>query len=122
MVSLNAITYGSALYNEKPFQELTLRPETGDLAKRNPQGSDLARLNRLLLEDAYPKEISRKSANSLRPLDLGWLRKEGGSIDPYRYPMRYAFPCGGPSGKSFWGCNRSPARPRRRLRKAAPMA
>ena len=103
MLSLNAIMYGSPLYNEKTFQELTLRPETADLAKRNPQGADLARLNRLLLEDAYPKEISRKSANSLRPLDLGWLRKEGGSYDPYRYPIRYAFPCLKPVGQIILG-------------------
>ena len=62
----------------------------------------MARLNRLLLEDAYP-EISKRPGNRLRPLDLGWLRKEGGTYDPYRYPMRYAFPCLKPVGQIIVG-------------------
>lgn len=37
--------------------------------------------------------------NSLRPKDLGWLWKEGGSHDPYRSPMRYAFPSLKPVGQ-----------------------
>jgi hypothetical protein len=41
--------------------------------------------------------------NSLRPVDLGWLRKEGGSYDPYRKPMRYAFPCLKPAGQIILG-------------------
>jgi len=41
--------------------------------------------------------------NSLRPMDLGWLRKEGGSYDPYRNPMRYAFPCLKPVGQIILG-------------------
>jgi hypothetical protein len=39
----------------------------------------------------------------LRPLDLGWLRKEGGTYDPYRTPMRYAFPCLKPVGQIIIG-------------------
>jgi hypothetical protein len=41
--------------------------------------------------------------NSLRPVDLGWLRKEGGSYDPYRKPMRYAFPSLKPVGQIIVG-------------------
>jgi hypothetical protein len=40
---------------------------------------------------------------SLRPVDLGWLRKEGGSYDPYRKPMRYAFPSLKPVGQIIIG-------------------
>ncbi|MGA2248158.1 MAG: hypothetical protein ABSH48_24500 [Verrucomicrobiota bacterium] len=101
--NFNAIAAGQSLYDEKPFQALRLRPETGALVKSRPQGRELIRLNRLLIEDAYPKEISRKPGNSLRELDLGWLRKEGGSYDPYRYPVRYAFPCLKPVGQIILG-------------------
>ncbi len=39
----------------------------------------------------------------LRPRDLGWLWKEGGSHDPYREPIRYAFPCLKPVGQIILG-------------------
>jgi hypothetical protein len=100
---LNAVIAGPSLFEEKRFQGVRLRPETEGLRQADPQGREVVRLNRLLLEDAYPREISRKPGNSLRPLDLGWLRKEGGSRDPYRYPMRYAFPCLKPVGQIILG-------------------
>lgn len=40
-----------------------------------------------------------RQQGSLRPEDYGWLWKEGGSHDPYRQPMRYAFPCLKPVGQ-----------------------
>lgn len=101
--NFNTIINGSCIYDKKRFENITLRPETEELLVKNPQGDDLVLLNRYLLEDAYPKMISRKPGNSLRPLDLGWLRKEGGSYDPYRYPMRYAFPCLKPVGQIIVG-------------------
>lgn len=103
VADLNAVIDGPAIYDEKLFQNVRLRPDTETLLKSNPQGRDLVRLNRLLLEDAYPVEVSKRPGNSLRPLDLGWLRKEGGSYDPYRYPMRYAFPCLKPVGQIVLG-------------------
>jgi hypothetical protein len=39
----------------------------------------------------------------LRSRDYGWLWKEGGSHDPYREPMRYAFPCAKPVGQIILG-------------------
>lgn len=102
VADFNVILDGPSLYGEKPFQSIVLRPETGQWLKDNPPGAEARRLNRLLLEDAYP-EISRRPGDSLRPLDLGWLRKEGGSVDPYRYPMRYAFPCLKPVGEIILG-------------------
>ena len=102
VASLNTILGERSFYNEQRFRGITLRPETQSLLERHPEGRDLVHLNRLLLEDAYP-EISRRPGNSLRPFDLGWLRKEGGSYDPYRYPMRYAFPCLKPVGQIILG-------------------
>jgi hypothetical protein len=42
--------------------------------------------------------VGRQQRN-LRPEDYGWLWKEGGSHDPYRQPIRYAFPCLKPVGQ-----------------------
>ena len=49
------------------------------------------------------KDYVGVAGGSLRPADLGWLRKEGGSYDPYREPMRYAFPCLKPVGQIILG-------------------
>ena len=100
---LNKIVGGELLYSQSRFNGIILRSDTEDLLKKNPTGTDLMTLNRYLLEDAYPKEISRRPGNSLRPFDLGWLTKEGGSVDPYRYPMRYAFPSLKPVGQIIIG-------------------
>ena len=57
---LNAIIEGPSIYDEQHFSGVVLRDVTKQLLERKPQGKDLARLNRLLLEDAYAPEISRK--------------------------------------------------------------
>jgi len=100
---LNNVVGGESIYTPSRFNDIILRSTTEDLLKTKPTGIDLMTLNRCLLEDAYPKEISRRPGNSLRPFDLGWLTKEGGSVDPYRYPMRYAFPCLKPVGQIIVG-------------------
>jgi hypothetical protein len=59
-----------------------------------------------ITEGAYApinKDYVGVAGNSLRPVDLGWLRKEGGPYDPYRKPMRYAFPCQKPVGQIILG-------------------
>jgi hypothetical protein len=40
------------------------------LLQQNPRGQQLARLNKLLLEDAYPGELAKSSAT-------GWMAKDG---------------------------------------------
>ncbi len=100
---LNNVVGGELIYDSNRFKGIFLRPDTEDLLKKKPTGTDLMTLNRYLLEDAYPKEISRRPGNSLRPFDLGWLTKEGGSVDPYRYPIRYPFPCLKPVGQIIVG-------------------
>ena len=59
---LNAVVCGPAVYEEKRFEQVDLGPETQELLKRAPEGEDLQRLNRLLLQDAYPSELSRRTA------------------------------------------------------------
>src|ERR1700678_3716582 len=45
--ALQKIIGGPCLYKEKRFKGVSLRPETTDLMKQNPTGSNLVRLNRL---------------------------------------------------------------------------
>lgn len=64
------VTAGASIFDEARFKGVTLRPETTTLRRRNPTGLDLARLNRMLLEDAFPAEFARSPAT-------GWIVKDG---------------------------------------------
>ena len=60
---LNEQLTNSALYQSERFQHVQLLEETQNLIsnkKQKPKGAELIRLNRLLLEAAYPHEIARK--------------------------------------------------------------
>ena len=67
---VNTVLSGSSIYDAARFRGVVLRPETARLAAENPAGQQLARLNKLLLEDAYPGELA-KSAST------GWAVKDG---------------------------------------------
>jgi hypothetical protein len=58
------------IYEADRFKFVSLRPETTGLMTQNPSGSDLARLNRLLLEDTYPLELSKNPPASEQ---TGWV-------------------------------------------------
>jgi len=74
--NLSAIVTGPALYDKAAFATVTLRPETRQLLEQNPQDREnRMRLNRLLLEDAYPKELSRS-----HHVGLGLAVKVAGAI------------------------------------------
>src|ERR1051325_1350675 len=47
---LNQVISGPSIYDKAVFGRIALRPETDRLLKQNPQGQQLARLNKLLLE------------------------------------------------------------------------
>jgi hypothetical protein len=57
---LNTLINGSSIYEAQRFQGIGLRSQTQQLLMQNPQGKELQNLNRLLLEDACPQEISGK--------------------------------------------------------------
>ena len=57
--ALNNILKGVLIYETARFAGVELSPETLALKSQNPRGIDLIRLNRLLLEDAYPREIAK---------------------------------------------------------------
>lgn len=64
LIAPDNILQGSLIYDEQRFVGVDLREETADLLWMNPQAQDLARLNRLLLEDAYPLEVVRDPTSS----------------------------------------------------------
>ena len=67
---LNQILAGPSIYDKARFANVTLRPETEQLLRQNPSGQPLARLNKLLLEDAYPAELAKS-------VTTGWVVKDG---------------------------------------------
>jgi hypothetical protein len=68
--ALTKIIAGPSIYDATRFLGVTLRPETLALLNRNPQGRELALLNRMLLEDAYPAELTNS-------VPTGWIVKDG---------------------------------------------
>lgn len=56
---LNKVIDGPSLAKRPGFPSITLREDTQKLQAKNPTGPDRIRLNRLILEDAYPEELSR---------------------------------------------------------------
>ncbi len=62
-------TIAGPIYDKVRSKDLVLRAETKNLVKRNPSGYQLARLNKLLLEDAYP-ELAKSG-------ETGWTVKDG---------------------------------------------
>jgi len=59
LADLDSLVGGLLIWEEGRFATVELRWETQELLERHPQGTELARLNRLLLEDAYSLELSR---------------------------------------------------------------
>ncbi len=57
---LNAIIAGPSIYDETRFRDIELRQETRELLNTDPQGEELERLNRTLLEDAFKKGLLKK--------------------------------------------------------------
>jgi 3-keto-disaccharide hydrolase len=72
--SLNSIISGTCIYDESRFQNVQLRAETRELLGKNPQGQELARLNKILIEDAYPGILSTSATT-------GWIVKDGVMAD-----------------------------------------
>lgn len=57
LTDFNAIIQGKPLYDQGAFTDVALRPQTKAWLTQELQRDDLARLNRWLLEDAYPLEL-----------------------------------------------------------------
>ena len=79
--ALNKVAKGPGLYNPVRFPDQTLSDQTKAFRERNPTPKDskLARCNRLLLADAYPKEIDTEPKT-----EIDWLAtsREPGRMGP----------------------------------------
>jgi hypothetical protein len=73
VAALNRIVAGPGLYDEALFKNVTLRENTTSLRNEKPEDSDLARLNRALLEDAYPGELAHRGTGGRNRGNTGWL-------------------------------------------------
>ena len=62
---LNRVLGGELIFEAQRFSGVTLRAKTQQLLGEKPEAKKLAHLNRLLLEDAYPQEISRSDLEEL---------------------------------------------------------
>ncbi len=58
---LNAVVCGPPLYDDGRFAHVDLSPETARLLDSAADDDDLRRLNRLLLQDAFPSELSHRN-------------------------------------------------------------
>jgi hypothetical protein len=72
---LNRVLHRRSLYDPQLFAAIPLTDEIRQLIQKNPQGAELIRLNRLLLEAAYPREIAK--SHVLYPLLGLTTRSEG---------------------------------------------
>jgi hypothetical protein len=64
---LNAIIESNQIHDCDLFKGIVLRKKTQELLDTKPKGQKLIRLNRMLLEDAYPHEISKSQRNDVMP-------------------------------------------------------
>ena len=67
---LNQAIAGPSIYDAARFRDVALQAETKQLLQQNPTGQQLARLNKLLLEDAYPGVLAPS-------VSTGWVVKDG---------------------------------------------
>jgi hypothetical protein len=71
--ALTRVMAGPAVYDQTRFKDVKLRPETTALLQQNPSGIELMRLNRMLLEDAFPQGLKPAQQNA-------WVVKDGAMI------------------------------------------
>ncbi len=72
---LNRIIGGPSLYDKARFNGIVLRRETAELLKGHPTTPfEIAKLNKLLIEDAYPDDLSPTTASP------GWIVRDGAIV------------------------------------------
>ena len=67
--ALNQIIAGPSIYEKDRLTGIVLRKETAESIVQEPSAPHLARMNKLLLEDAYPEEL-------IQSVTTGWIVKD----------------------------------------------
>jgi multidrug transporter EmrE-like cation transporter len=75
--ALNKVLLEGPIYHEERFARVPLHQEARALAAQQPQGNELLRLNRLLLQDAYPAELAKAEAQTVSPSQIRHLIGRG---------------------------------------------
>jgi uncharacterized protein (TIGR03663 family) len=96
VTNLNHILLGPSLYDSNRFQGIRMRFSTEELLRQNPHGQDRIRLNRRLLEDAYPAELGTNNlpVEPYPPVSIISARlepdvdQEKAGIMPHLYELR----------------------------------
>ncbi len=94
---LNSLIAGPVIYESQRFNGVNLRPQTKQLLEKNPQGEDVKVLNRFLLEDACPQEISSKSTGTFKMAierNTHFIQSFGKALIPVEhnhYPFGYRY-------------------------------
>ena len=86
---LNRILSGPCIFQKRRFAQVSLKKKTRRLVEDNLRDEDVALLNRLLLEDAYPREFGKRTTQSKtielsRGNDLNVFYRFAGLIDDTR--------------------------------------
>lgn len=69
--TINRLVKGETpVYDEARFRGVGLRAETEALLRRKPEGLELMRLNRMLFEDAFPRQLVKSAP-------AAWVVKDG---------------------------------------------
>jgi len=69
VADLNRLMAGPCLYTARRFEGINLNGNTRALLDRNPSGDAMLRLNRMLLENAYPAFLARNFLSNLKAED-----------------------------------------------------
>src|SRR5215213_7243850 len=76
---------GPDLYKQDRWAQVNLTPPTITMAKRQPQGPESVYVNRVLLEEAFPTEIVRRSLPSIIKDSFKWTSV---GSDDLEFPIR----------------------------------
>ncbi|MFC1712727.1 membrane protein insertase YidC [Candidatus Poribacteria bacterium] len=74
---------GESLYDARRFEHVNLKKETEKLIEKNPEGEDLILLNRMLLDDVYPREATRRA----KPIVVQGKESESPTSEPETPPQ-----------------------------------
>jgi hypothetical protein len=97
--AFNKVVAEPCIYEAERFKGVSLRPETTEILKQSPTGPGLAHLNRFLLQDAYPLELSKKKGPFTKA--FAGHTKEGIGIGSSRADVIHAY--GEPTAKQAGG-------------------
>ncbi len=85
IAQLNNVLQANSIYDAQRFTSVTLSPETNILLNQSAPAQDVLRINRLLMEDAYPLEIMKSLLISRHiPVLLAALRISSADLDAIR--------------------------------------